>query len=1078
MSVKKAIMFLTAVSLIFGSVVIPEAALASYGSSPVIYDFESDMSPWEMGETSKAAELERLEEENNGFLRLTAKSGEAYRLQDNIDVVPNGYVQLDRPYIMAPNAEIVISAAVRTNETKLIRNFMLNRDRLQGEAAKEIQYNFATLWNWDKSNKISTYELTQTSGVGGYKKAKSNTAFTGLENDKWYTFCTILYTDSDGIPEGIKLKVTDGDAVSMETERREIAGETLKLSNEITRLDFDLGNASVTLSEDATFDIDDVRIYQNTDERFCSIKASNEGHVFTGGDPIVLAFNAPMDGSTVNPDNIKLYDASNEPVEYDGAYDENRWEYTVTPKTALADGSYLFHLSSAELCGLRSDGSVISGILPGEEADLRFVIFGGALPEVRDLSISCKNLEGETITASGEFYQEDGLPGHLIYEWQSSESESDGYTRIEGENGDSFLVPYGFMNRYIRLSVIPMTDDGIIRGEEAVSNVIAPPAKPTAQNVALSGELISGESLRAWGEYSQEDGLSGYLRYAWWSAGSQNGAYAEIEGATDRSLTVTDELADKYIKISATPVTDDGLLVGETVWSTPLSPLSKPYAESVSLSGLPVCGMTLSLGYTFGDENGDREAESLYEWYVSPDGTGGWTKIDGANARDYVISDEDLGKYFKARVTPVADREPSVGNAVDSNRLGPVGSMESLNLVSNPGFEEGKNTGWSVHNMGGDAATVTATGEDAYSGDWCGRFEGQTVNSTYMVYGVNLDAGTRYIVSCMMKVAPDSTKDNVAMAFYGEGNPERSYKYSEQNVIKKADWSRVSQLISLKSSGRFSEMPQHWPNGTPGYIAYIDDFYFAPLLVADIEAKVPESIDIPTSGTVKTAIPILALWNQLGTSLGLEEETAHWEVDAEGVYAEDEILYVTSNARSGVIRLRAVCEPQFDGAIQPKFVKEYPVALLANDNKTPRILSASLTGDTTHPTTLALDYDFYQIDNASDESVIRWYASDTENGSYTDTGETGMTFEVTTEYLDRYIKAKITPVDGEGREGKAVFSNAVGPKVPPVAQNVTVTGKGFIGGILKSEYTYEDFNGDPEGNTVFRWLRSPSKAGN
>ena len=1078
MSVKRAVSFLIMVSVISSLFIVPENASAYDDSLALVYDFESGMSGWEMGTTSRNAGLELLNENNNSFLRLTAKSGDSYRLQDNIDIVPNIFVQLEKPYVMAPDSETIISADVRTSETKLIRNLMVNRDQLNSEVSKEVQYNFATIWNWDKSNKISTFEQTQTTSVGGYKKARSNTAFNSLENDKWYTFCVVFYTDESGLPEELELRVSDGDTVNLTTERRTIVNETLRLSNEITRLDFDLANAAVTLTEDAVLDIDNVKIYQNTDKRFCRIKCENEGNVFNGDDSIILAFNAPMDADTVNTENIELYDSDNNKIEYDGEYSDSLWEYTVSPKETLKNGKYTFRISYENLNGIGQDGAIISITPPEDGSELQFTVFKGDLPEVKDLSISGKNIEGNVITASGEYYQGSGIDGRLIWQWWYSTSEDRNFIKIDGENSDEFTVPNGFTDKYIRVSAIPLTDSGV-RGKEVFSNVICPPAAPTVKRVEVNGEILSGETLTAQCEYYQEDGISGYLKYQWWYSTTKDGTYEKIEGALGSSFSVTDEFSDKFIKLSVTPFTDDNMLVGEEVFSDITAPLSKPCAQDAVITGVSVCGTTLTIDYTFVDDNDDGEADSIYEWFISSDGSGEWTKLNIENTRDYVISDEDEGKYIKARITPVADREPSVGDAVETNTVGPVKSVESLNLVANPGFEDGQTTGWGVHNIGGDTATISAIRDYAYSGQWCGKFEGQTLNSTYMVYGVNLEAGTRYIEACMMKVAPDSAKDNVQIAFYGEGNPERSYKYSEQNIIKKSGWNQVSQIISVKSGGRFSEMPQYWANGSPGYVAYLDDFYIAPLLVYDISANVPESIDIPISGETSRSISILAVSNQLGTDLGMEDETAYWELDrgVDGVYIKDDMLYVTSNARSGTIKLKAVCIPNYDGAVQKRFVKAYPVTLVANGNKTPRIISANLSGNTSERSNLTLDYDFYQTDNCGDESTVEWYVSDTVDGVYVSTGKTGRKFEVTEDYIEKYIKAEITPFDSEGREGQKVFSNIAGPKTPPKALNVKIAGKGYIGDIIKSEYTYYDFNGDEEGSTRFQWLRSRTENG-
>ena len=57
----------------------------------------------------------------------------------------------------------------------------------------------------------------------------------------------------------------------------------------------------------------------------------------------------------------------------------------------------------------------------------------------------------------------------------------------------------------------------------------------------------------------------------------------------------------------------------------------------------------------------------------------------------------------------------------------------------------------------------------------------------------------------------------------------------------------------------------------------------------------------------------------------MENEVTNWEVDAKGVYIENNKLYVTSEAVSGTINLKAIVEPSFSGATQTVYVKNIPV---------------------------------------------------------------------------------------------------------------------------------------------------------
>ena len=57
-----------------------------------------------------------------------------------------------------------------------------------------------------------------------------------------------------------------------------------------------------------------------------------------------------------------------------------------------------------------------------------------------------------------------------------------------------------------------------------------------------------------------------------------------------------------------------------------------------------------------------------------------------------------------------------------------------------------------------------------------------------------------------------------------------------------------------------------------------------------------------------------------------------------------------------------------------------------------------------------------------------------------------------------------------------VWYNDQNPAIPapPFAYNLTISGNLSVGQTITGSYTYEDVNGDPEGTSLFRWLRADS----
>ena len=72
---------------------------------------------------------------------------------------------------------------------------------------------------------------------------------------------------------------------------------------------------------------------------------------------------------------------------------------------------------------------------------------------------------------------------------------------------------------------------------------------------------------------------------------------------------------------------------------------------------------------------------------------------------------------------------------------------------------------------------------------------------------------------------------------------------------------------------------------------------------------------------------------------------------------------------------------------------------------------------------------------------------------------------------------EVSPVAQTGTSpGRPLVSAAVGPVAPPInlpptASNVLITGTADIGQVLTGSFTYADAENDPEGASIFRWLR-------
>ena len=620
-------------------------------------------------------------------------------------------------------------------------------------------------------------------------------------------------------------------------------------------------------------------------------------------------------------------------------------------------------------------------------------------------------------------------------------------------------------------NTISVLQTGSIDGIKVYSGNI-----PEARDLLASGTVAEGETLRAEYTYYQEDGIDGNVEISWqYSDDGKN--FLDIPGAVGDEYTVAAEYADKYIRFCALPIRDDGLPGKEQSSNVLLPPLA-PTAKNVTVGGIAAVGMTLEAQYDFEDQNGDEEGSTKYQWYSSDNGTD-FEKIDGQTRKKYLVSDDMTGKYVKVEVTPHAVVAPQ-GKPVMSASSAQIGKdvYSVTNLMTNHSFEDGE-TGWKLTYYSSDPEPKFEVVDfDAYDGTHCAAITKRTQNTTNIVSNpVSVKAGVTYLFSSMAKVHPDASVDYLnfteSVTMSGEEKVD-----SVTSAASKDDWTRIWKLSYSTQDTTARGVATCWPSGSKGYDYLLDDIYIGPLVVADIPATVPEKIEIPAQGETTEKLLLGKAINQVGTTAGLENETTFWRVDSadEGVYVEDNILHVTDEAVGGVLYLEAVCNPQFKGASQSTFTKIYPIELVANSSKAPRVLNLNLSGTVEEGKKLTATYKFYQVDNEPGTCDVEWLWCDTEDGVYkVIEGAAGDTYVVSAEYKDYFIKVRVTPKTAS-ETGESVTSYAAAPKTAPKAENVRISGKAFVGETLAADFDWSDVNKDDNrAQEKYQWYRSDNE---
>jgi hypothetical protein len=105
----------------------------------------------------------------------------------------------------------------------------------------------------------------------------------------------------------------------------------------------------------------------------------------------------------------------------------------------------------------------------------------------------------------------------------------------------------------------------------------------------------------------------------------------------------------------------------------------QPEADSVSILGTAVVGKTLEIQYTY--LGVFEEGNTQVQWMRSSTPGSGYVNIDGANKKEYIVTEADSDKYIKAEITPVSKSKKMAvtGDVAESAPIGPVIGTAQVN---------------------------------------------------------------------------------------------------------------------------------------------------------------------------------------------------------------------------------------------------------------------------------------------------------------------------------------------------------------------------------------------------------------
>lgn len=287
-------------------------------------------------------------------------------------------------------------------------------------------------------------------------------------------------------------------------------------------------------------------------------------------------------------------------------------------------------------------------------------------------------------------------PGTWSYTWlagtvKASNNVAD-YTEVVGHE-QSLTVTDAMVGKYF---ICKVTVDGkdyygpsISSGAGINANYIPGPVLGTGQmelnSVKLSSDVPSiGDTLTAtpYVSYAQQAPADAKVTYTWSASTSHSSGFTKIEGATGATLTLTDDLEGKYIKVETTA----GVNTVNKTTSSKVKQAGAVEISAVSIVNTKDNASVFAVGDTAkarAKEKGGAygafvDASKLnYQWQCSDTKNGTYTDIAGATGETLELTGAFGGKYLKCKVSS------KIGSSSLTNSTGAlVAATGSINVTS------------------------------------------------------------------------------------------------------------------------------------------------------------------------------------------------------------------------------------------------------------------------------------------------------------------------------------------------------------------------------------------------------------
>lgn len=621
------------------------------------------------------------------------------------------------------------------------------------------------------------------------------------------------------------------------------------------------------------------------------------------------------------------------------------------------------------------------------------------------------------------------------------------------------------------------------------------PTPPEAFNVVVNGIAKVGETVEGQYRYQDVNGdREATSTYKWYIADTEGGTYREIEGATSKTYTITNDDTGKYIKFEVTPVSEGTeQTIGISVKSEPVYVMQpqSPIAENVKINGIVKVGNELTGLYDFNDADGDKEEESEYKWYISDTEFGDYKLIDGETEKKYVVKQSDETKYIKFSVTPKDNSQ--INNIGEETFSEPVLVPKTVGLAA---IEDTYVRGGSSESLiFGKDRTLILKGNPANGipGEWDRlgllKFDVNSVaDKIDDINSISLSLNIEDFIDSKIRVyeviGDFSEKETCAKNAPVRGDLITTSKtlINGKNEIDLTDYIKEKinngeNIVSLYLVSSNSNQINITAKDTRVNVPTLDfsiDVVHAPDVV---------NVEISESNGKLTGSYVYKSEIQEDTPKLKTRWLYKSELESEPIVRVENVneYSVTQDDINGYIIYEVICTDILGNESIARISEPYVLPFA------PEVLNANVSGIETYEVgkKIICNYEYYDENGDDENGTMYKVLVSSDKSTWTEAvGEytvdlDKITYTLIQDDLGKYIKFEIIPMnDTVPNTGETYSSNIVLLKnANPVVSEVTVEGKSEFDATLSASYKYTDDNNDTLSSEEYQWYNTDSNGG-